>query len=104
MECGNSSPLLDLRRGYAAKRLAPVVQKSQSGDKSPHSRCESFPSLPPLRHAANALAVVVLRDLADAVAWVLRAEAAPDTLDLICLSGRGDKDLAEVLPKLGIGL
>jgi tryptophan synthase beta chain len=35
-----------------------------------------------------------------ALAWMLgdgRAEAAADTLDLICLSGRGDKDLAEVL-------
>jgi hypothetical protein len=29
--------------------------------------------------------------------------AGTDLLDLICLSGRGDKDLAEVLPKLGIG-
>ncbi len=27
------------------------------------------------------------------------ADAGPDTLDLICLSGRGDKDLAEVLPE-----
>jgi hypothetical protein len=27
----------------------------------------------------------------------------PAALDLICLSGRGDKDLAEVLPRLGLG-
>jgi tryptophan synthase beta chain len=35
-----------------------------------------------------------------ALAWMLgdgRAGAAADTLDLVCLSGRGDKDLAEVL-------
>jgi tryptophan synthase beta chain len=38
-----------------------------------------------------------------AVAWVLAADADPGTVDLVCLSGRGDKDLAEVLPKLGIG-
>ena len=40
-----------------------------------------------------------------AVAWALGGDAGggPDTLDLVCLSGRGDKDLAEVLPKLGIG-
>ena len=37
-----------------------------------------------------------------AVAWALRGDAGPDTLDLVCLSGRGDKDLAEVLPKLGL--
>jgi tryptophan synthase beta chain len=40
---------------------------------------------------------------AHAVAWVLGAgsDASPDTVDLVCLSGRGDKDLAETLPKLG---
>jgi tryptophan synthase beta chain len=38
-----------------------------------------------------------------AVAWTLgpgAAEASPDTVDLVCLSGRGDKDLAEALAKL----
>jgi len=41
-----------------------------------------------------------------AVAWVLgqgREEAGPDTVDLICLSGRGDKDLAEALSAIGAG-
>ncbi len=33
-----------------------------------------------------------------AIAWVLaNADERPDALDLVCLSGRGDKDLAEVL-------
>jgi tryptophan synthase beta chain len=39
------------------------------------------------------------------VAWVLgpgAAEASAETVDLICLSGRGDKDLAEALDKLGL--
>ena len=35
-----------------------------------------------------------------AVAWALAA--GPSELDLICLSGRGDKDLAEALDKLGL--
>jgi tryptophan synthase beta chain len=38
-----------------------------------------------------------------AVAWTLgpgAAEASADTVDLVCLSGRGDKDLAEALAKL----
>jgi tryptophan synthase beta chain len=38
-----------------------------------------------------------------AVAWALgpgAAEASADTVDLVCLSGRGDKDLAEALAKL----
>ena len=40
---------------------------------------------------------------AHAVAWVMgpgAAEAGEDPLDLICLSGRGDKDLAEALAAL----
>jgi tryptophan synthase beta chain len=38
-----------------------------------------------------------------ALAWVLgtgAAEAGPETVDLVCLSGRGDKDLAEALEAL----
>jgi tryptophan synthase beta chain len=34
-----------------------------------------------------------------ALAWALAAE--PSELDVVCLSGRGDKDLAEVLDRLG---
>ena len=36
--------------------------------------------------------------------WVLAAAPPSDAddLDLICLSGRGDKDLAEALGKLGL--
>jgi tryptophan synthase beta chain len=35
-----------------------------------------------------------------ALAWVLKEDAG-DGIDLVCLSGRGDKDLAEALEKLG---
>jgi tryptophan synthase beta chain len=47
--------------------------------------------------------IVPALESAHAVAWVLGegAAAAPATNDLVCLSGRGDKDLAETLPKLG---
>jgi tryptophan synthase beta chain len=34
-----------------------------------------------------------------AIAWLL-ASREPSALDLVCLSGRGDKDLEEVLAKL----
>jgi tryptophan synthase beta chain len=50
--------------------------------------------------------IVPALESAHAVAWVLgagRAGATPETVDLVCLSGRGDKDLAETLPKLGLG-
>jgi tryptophan synthase beta chain len=36
-----------------------------------------------------------------ALAWVLKSEGESD-LDVVCLSGRGDKDLAQVLEKLGM--
>jgi tryptophan synthase beta chain len=48
--------------------------------------------------------IVPALESSHAVAWALgegAREAGPDLVELICLSGRGDKDLAETLPKLG---
>ena len=44
---------------------------------------------------------------AHAVAWVLgpgaeEAAGDRDVVDLVCLSGRGDKDMAEALAALGL--
>jgi tryptophan synthase beta chain len=49
--------------------------------------------------------IVPALESSHAVAWVLGegAQAPVDTVDLVCLSGRGDKDLGETLPKLGLG-
>ena len=59
------------------------------------------------RRLAELEGIVPALESAHAVAWVLGEGAthAPDAdlVDLVCLSGRGDKDLAETLPKLGIG-
>jgi len=60
-------------------------------------------ALATLRRVAELEGIIPALESSHAVAWALAADAGPDTLDLICLSGRGDKDLAEVLPKLGIG-
>ena len=53
------------------------------------------------RELARLEGIIPALESAHALAWVLsdegRAEAGADTVDLICLSGRGDKDLAEVL-------
>ena len=46
--------------------------------------------------------IIPALESAHAVAWVLDEPAPAETVDLICLSGRGDKDLAEALDKLGI--
>ena len=64
----------------------------------------------PVIHAAGTQALAAFQRVAalegiipalessHAVAWVL--DAPPSQLDLICLSGRGDKDLAEALTAL----
>ena len=57
------------------------------------------------RRLAELEGIIPALESAHAVAWVLgagRASATPETIDLICLSGRGDKDLAEALDKLGL--
>jgi tryptophan synthase beta chain len=45
--------------------------------------------------------IIPALESAHAIAWVLANEGSG--ADLVCLSGRGDKDLAEALPALGIG-
>jgi tryptophan synthase beta chain len=63
-------------------------------------------ALATLRRVAELEGIIPALESSHAIAWALgpgAEEAGPDTVDLICLSGRGDKDLGEVLPKLGIG-
>jgi len=60
-------------------------------------------ALAALQRVAELEGIIPALESSHAVAWMLASGAGADTLDLICLSGRGDKDLAEVLPKLGIG-
>ena len=57
------------------------------------------------RRLAELEGIIPALESAHAVAWALgpgAAEATAETVDLICLSGRGDKDLAEALDKLGL--
>ena len=50
------------------------------------------------RRVAELEGIIPALESSHAIAWVLaHPDAAPDALDLVCLSGRGDKDLAEVL-------
>ncbi len=60
-------------------------------------------ALAALRRVAELEGIIPALESSHAVAWALEERGGADTVDLICLSGRGDKDLAEVLPKLGIG-
>jgi tryptophan synthase beta chain len=57
-------------------------------------------ALDAFRDLAELEGIIPALESAHAVAWVL-AQTDGD-LDLICLSGRGDKDLAEALDRLGI--
>jgi tryptophan synthase beta chain len=57
-------------------------------------------ALTAFRRTAELEGIIPALESSHALAWVLgpgAAEARPDELDLVCLSGRGDKDLAEVL-------
>jgi tryptophan synthase beta chain len=60
-------------------------------------------ALAALRRVAELEGIIPALESSHAVAWALEERGGPDSVDLICLSGRGDKDLAEVLPRLGIG-
>ncbi|MDA0141512.1 tryptophan synthase subunit beta [Solirubrobacter sp. CPCC 204708] len=62
-------------------------------------------ALAAFKRLAELEGIIPALESAHAVAWVLaagRETATEDTVDLICLSGRGDKDLAEALDKLGL--
>jgi tryptophan synthase beta chain len=61
-------------------------------------------ALAAFRRVAELEGIIPALESAHAVAWSLgagRAEAGDGMLELICLSGRGDKDLAEALHALG---
>jgi tryptophan synthase beta chain len=63
-------------------------------------------ALQAFKRLAELEGIIPALESAHAIAWVMgagRDTATADTIDLICLSGRGDKDLAEALDKLGIG-
>ncbi|MFL5491753.1 MAG: tryptophan synthase subunit beta, partial [Gemmatimonadales bacterium] len=50
--------------------------------------------------------IIPALETAHALAWIRRAEGSfpPEALVLVCLSGRGDKDVAHVAATLGIRL
>ena len=57
-------------------------------------------ALAAFRRLAELEGIIPALESSHAVAWVLANEpSAGDPLELICLSGRGDKDLAEVLER-----
>src|ERR687895_221775 len=59
-------------------------------------------ALATLQRVCELEGIIPALESSHALTWALRDDAGADTLDLVCLSGRGDKDLAEVLPKLGL--
>jgi tryptophan synthase beta chain len=57
-------------------------------------------ALAALRRVAELEGIIPALESSHAVAWALEERGGADTVDLICLSGRGDKDLAEALAAL----
>ena len=60
-------------------------------------------ALATLQRVCELEGIIPALESSHALTWALRGDVGADTLDVVCLSGRGDKDLAEVLPKLGLG-
>jgi tryptophan synthase beta chain len=52
------------------------------------------------RELAGLEGIIPALEPAHAIAWILEDTDGPDGYDLLCLSGRGDKDLAEALERL----
>jgi tryptophan synthase beta chain len=62
-------------------------------------------ALAAFRRLAELEGIIPALESSHALAWTLGPgadEAPPDHIDLVCLSGRGDKDLAEALARLGL--
>jgi tryptophan synthase beta chain len=62
-------------------------------------------ALAAFRRLAELEGIIPALESSHAIAWLLgagRADTSADTIDVVCLSGRGDKDLAEALDKLGM--
>jgi tryptophan synthase beta chain len=60
-------------------------------------------ALEAFRELARLEGIVPALEPAHAIAWLLEYPAEGQGYDLLCLSGRGDKDLAEVVERLGDG-
>jgi tryptophan synthase beta chain len=58
-------------------------------------------ALAAFKRTAELEGIIPALESSHALAWVLGPGAGPGGPDLVCLSGRGDKDLAEALEKLG---
>ena len=58
-------------------------------------------ALDAFRRTARLEGILPALEPAHAIAWLLANPGEPGGLDLLTLSGRGDKDLAEVLERLG---
>ena len=54
-------------------------------------------ALATFRRVTRLEGIIPALESAHAIAWALQEPGPPDEFDLVCLSGRGDKDLAEVL-------
>jgi tryptophan synthase beta chain len=54
-------------------------------------------ALAAFRRVTQLEGIIPALESSHALAWVLANSGPADGLDLVCLSGRGDKDLAEVL-------
>jgi len=58
-------------------------------------------ALSAFREVARLEGIIPALEPSHAIAWLLAEEESPAAYDIVCLSGRGDKDLAEVMERTG---
>jgi tryptophan synthase beta chain len=64
---------------------------------------EDAAALAAFRRLAELEGIIPALEPAHAIAWLLRGAGPLEGVDLVTLSGRGDKDLAEALERSGAG-
>ena len=89
---------LDLRRARLPGRRPEHAQLRDSG-RARYEAVTDDEALRAFRELARLEGIVPALESSHAIAWLLANPAAGDGYDLLCLSGRGDKDLAEVIER-----
>ena len=95
---------LDQRRPRLSRASAPSTPGCATAAAPNYVAVTDADALAAFKRMAELEGIIPALESSHALAWVLADDAPADTVDLVCLSGRGDKDLAEALDKLGLGM
>ena len=91
------------RPGSTIRASAPSTPTCATPAAPPTRRSPTARRSPPSPTLSRLEGIIPALESAHAIAWLLE-NGGGDGYDVLCLSGRGDKDLAEVLEKTGKGI